>query len=815
LKDMKQSRTVILLLISLIIIILCTGCAKKLTSNVVRANQDDYSSYSKIIGKILPTYKIEESDNKVYYALENGNVAEAFDTQAVGAIETGIAKYWYPQYLATVIIALDRDQTDVGLTGWNDLYATQEEVSFSNTTGNVQMLTAAMSFGLEGENYTLSKAVDLLSKLHKNNILKINSFESPIIICYDYQAAELIKNGRNIEIVIPKEGTFTYKKGLLSNKKLDFKGNVNELLLESNFRLLDGESKHSIYPDESEYKKTSNVIDYNHFAKETQKAICFFERKVLKTKTLMSIDNREHLNFALVYIIVVTIWAISVLRRSIQKGIGYAAIFTGTTLNGWTLVRLIKYQIEDNPILTRYLWYAFYIFQLSLPLVLLWMAWAIDKPKEKILPPKWWRVMLVVIIFLVAFVFTNDIHGHVFKLDLSRYDWNINYGYGFGYYLILFVCMMNIIVMFMILIKKSLKNPRKKGFIFPIAFFLLFALYNYKYIMRDPVIYETDITIVTGIFTMLMFETCIQSGLIPVNTKYINLFKRSPLRMQIIDKEGKSILASANAEPFDNISLDKILNSSYPALIRQDDKSLLYVNCIPGGYAVWNEDISQLHHLNNKIKESTQMLREANNILAEEEKIKRSINEENTKTQLMTQLETEIAESVVKLTSMIEQLQHSKDNFKETTRIALLLCYIKRRCNLFFQEKETDIIDADKLINYINELFEITKRSNLQIAIINEINGSFAIRYGTLFYDLFNTIADLALEISCPYIIVQLCHEEENTAIHILPAKRIEKLAIDSKLSAAITAVKGMIDIKDLEDTKGISVYFPKGEAYD
>lgn len=137
----------------------------------------------------------------------------------------------------------------------------------------------------------------------------------------------------------------------------------------------------------------------------------------------MSINYGEHLYFALIYMSVVTLWSASVLRRSMQKGISYSAFFAGLILNGWALVRLIKYQIVVSDSLARYLWYSYYIFQLSLPLVILWMAWAVDKPEKETFPPKWWRTMAIFIGILIILVFTNDLHGLVFKLDLSRPDW--------------------------------------------------------------------------------------------------------------------------------------------------------------------------------------------------------------------------------------------------------------------------------------------------------------------------------------------------------------------------------------------------------
>jgi len=780
------------------ITVLFSACEKESTSKRIFCNLEDYLLYPKVIEESLPAYTIEQTKNKVYYGLDNGAVVEAFDTQALGAIETGIAKYWYPQYLATVIIAIDHNQTDTVLIGWNDLLDVQEEVGFLDRPGDLEMLTAAMSYGLEGEGYSLTKAMELLSSLHDDNRLKINSFESPITICYDYQAAALIENGRNIEIIIPKEGTYTYEKGLLSNEPLNFQGNIDQLLLQAKLRLLDGQSDFSTYPNETAYASAIRVTDYNYFAKSIRNVTCLMERRVYRSKRYMSIDNREHQHFALVYIIIITIWVAWVVRRSMQKGISYAAFFTGIILNGWILVRLIKYQIETFPALTRYLWYSFYIFQLSLSLVLLWMAWAIDKPEDKIMPPKWWQMMAVLISLLILLVFTNDLHGLVFHLDLSKADWDVDYSYGWGYYTVLFIGMTNLIAVFIILVQKSIRNPRKKGIVFPFAILFLFAAYTYGYIIRNPFVYETDLTIVTGVFTMLMFEGCIQSGLIPVNTKHIDLFTRSPLKMQIITKEGKVALASTP-----------------PASLLEEEDYMLFASPIPGGYAVWQEDVSKLYHLQKEIKESTQMLREANAILAEEEKLKRIMNEENAKDQLMEQLEVEIAENLEELSSRIEKLPQAKNHLKETTRIALLLCYIKRRCNLFFKEKETNTIFTDELMIYIDELSGIARYSNVQIVSTNEIKGSLNIRYGTLFYDFFYGIVDLAVQRGCPYIIGHLGMKKEFFTMRVLPSEDIPVLQLESRLIAGIAAAKGKIITKDLEDTMGISISFPKGGVAD
>jgi hypothetical protein len=323
-------------------------------------------------------------------------------------------------------------------------------------------------------------------------------------------------------------------------------------------------------------------------------------------------------------------------------------------------------------------------------------------------------------------------------------------------------------------------------------------------------VYETDLTIVTGIFVMLMFEACIHAGLIPVNTKYIQIFTRSPLKIQILNKEKEVAMISAIAERINKDTIEKVIASS-PFPVLQEDESLLYANPIPGGYALWSEDVSNIQQLQRDIKKSTKNLREANAMLAKEEKIKRTINERRAKDQLMKQLEGEIAENLKKLSTMIEKLEDAEDTSIETTRIALLLCYIKRRCNLFFKEKEMHSIEISELVLYIEELSDLAKKSNAHIITTNGIKENLPMRHATLFYDFFYSIIDLAVKKSCPYIIVNMETEEEWITMRILPSKDIGELESNSKFMNAVTIENGNIVRKNIEDTIGISISFPKG----
>lgn len=795
----------------LIVATFLTGCTKNLSSNNIAVIEDDNSLYSDVLKQALPTHLIENSYNSPYYHLEKGIISEAFDTQAVGALKTGIANYWYPQYLATVIIAINRDLTNISVTTWEDLFYIDEKVALYDLNHNVQMFMGAMSYGLEGPNYTLKKGIHLLETLHDNNLLEINSFDAPVIIAYDYQAVSLIEKGLNLDVIVPRDGTITYEKGLLSNVPLKLNDDINELLINSNLRTIDKQNNNSLYPNNLDYSTAVKVADYDHFAKTNQNAYRLIERQALNKKLFMSIGNREHILFAMISMMIVVIWTASIMRKSTQKMIRYSALSLGILLNVWILVRLIKYQIDLPTTFTRYLWYSFYLFQLLIPIILLWMAWSIDKPKDQYSPPKWLRLFSIVLIILIIFVFTNDIHGLVLNLDLTSLDWDINYSYGMGYYVVLFVSMMGLSLVFIILITKSLKNPSKLSFVFPSVIFIFFIIYTYKYINRDPFIYETDLTIITGMFTMLMFEACMYSGLIPKNTKYIKLFEQSPLKMQIINKDKEVVFKSPSATLHSKKMYEKAIAFS-PFGIIQDNQYLLFANPIAGGYSVWEEDISKLFKLHKEIQHSSQMLVEANSILLKEEEIKRRATEEYAKNKLIVELESEISYSINQMSKMIQNLSNSKTLKRDTSRLALMMCYIKRRSNLFFKQKESYVVQSEKLILYIEELSEIAKYLNAKITILHNIKGDIQTRHTIIFYNLFYSIIELASHTNEHYIIEYLEDEKELT-MRILASNGILILQDNLKFINYVSDAGGNFVVKDLDDMTSISISFLKDGA--
>ena len=806
----KRIARVMALMLLCLILFLLIGCASQSsTVNTVYCFDEKHSSYYNVVAQILPSAKVDRSNVPIPTLDEGALAVEVFSNQALPALEFGVAGYWYPQYLATVIIAVDRDKTDAVITGWRDLPDAGEVVGYAGIYAG-EMLFAAIAYGLEGENFSLRGAAELLAGLRTKGLFAFNSYDQPITICYDYQAMSMIMEGRNLEVIVPAEGTLTYERGLLSNVPLVFTDDADHLLFTAGFRLLDGHFGNAFTPPQIshtvEHENAFTVKDYEHLNRVCQDGTRILRRTVLLSRLYSSADGKEHVLFGLLYMILVVVWLSTVIRRAMQKSVRQSALLTAIILLGWMAVRMVKYQIED-PILNHYLWYIYYLFQLALPIVALYLAWSIDRQGD-MSPPKWLRAVAAFNGLLVLLTLTNDLHNLIFQIDFSNPNWANDYGYGFVFWIIQIACYLPLAAAVVIMLIKSARNPHKKGFVLPIVFLILLALYGFGYITRVPIAWESDFTMVIGVFTLLFFESAMRTGMIPVNTKYNAFFTHSPLAMRITDMAGKTVLSSMPDVEYDEGMLMSAL-ASYPLPAHPDENTLLYATSIAGGSAFWQEDITGLNQLHADVEDSVRSLTAVNAFLAEEEKIKRAITEETEKTRLMTEFEIEISGHTTRLSSMIEKIGSMAGQPKDTVILSLLLCYIKRQSNLFFREQETDIIPFDELAVYLDELADIASYADVKIITTGEIKKPVSVQKARLFYNFFYNAVDWAVNGRCPNMFAHLRAEKRSISMRLLPSADVRTFAPDTELSQAVASAGGVITLTDYDDSFGISLSFP------
>ena len=808
--------TKILLTAYILALIFILSACGETTAPAIMYSQSSPDGYKSAVTRALPDYPAAEKDASLLTHLKSGGAAEVFDAQALPAIKHGAAEYWHPHYTAAVVIAVDRDRTDAQIRGFGDLVSSGEMVSLVNDSPNVRLKFAAICYALEGENFALKKAADLLRTLRDNDNLNVTDNGAPVRICFDFEAAAAIENGENLEIIIPEEGTLSYDGGLLSLRPLKIAddGDVKiAISLENN--------SGNVNITNAQAELIHKLRDYDHFTAVMEDFSKTMRRRVLGIRLYSSADGREHHLFALVFIVAVIFWINSVTRRISQKGTRAAVLSAGLLLAGWTVVRMIKFNLENDTV-NRYLWYLYYLFLLAFPIVIVWIVWTADKPDSVMFPPAWWKALIAFHSILFALVMTNDVHRLVFSFDPRSRTWSRDYTYGIVYFIICASAASVTAAGMVSLAVKSKNVPRKGGYLFTAVFMIIITLYGVGYVARVPIAWESDLAIVVGAFIMLFLETLIRTGLIPVNTRYASLFAHSPLKMQIADTNGNVIVSSASTPVSADFVESFLKNPANP--VRGDDDTLVYADAIRGGAIIWHEDVSSLNKLHRDTLESIRRLETANSILAEEEAVKRSLSEAETGKALTEQLESEIKEKTALLSEMISSLPERGEiqKKKETARAALLLCCIKRKCNLFFREREffpahedaaQGKISADELAVYLDEAAEFAKYAGVKVICSSEVKDEIPFRKGALIYDFFCAILEFAAASETESaVIAHLLRKEGRLIFQILPSLDIRTFNIGD-LAESIENAGGTVMVKDLDGAVGISLSFTETDG--
>ena len=760
----------------------------------------------------FPAHMVDESDTHLIFdALHKGVSIEVFDTFALPLLATDTAEYWYPQYLTTVIIVVDRAQTDIGITGWANLSDAALPVGMTRVQPYANHIFAAIAYAIQGENFSLSAAAEVLAPLYEQGHLLLNSVDAPILICYDYQAAAMIQAGRNLEIIIPVEGTLTFERGLLSKEPVHLPDN-HDATVTAGFRLLDESNDINLYPPKESYRHSTKLQDYTHLNIELQSYIKVLRREVQHSWLYTSADGQEHHASALLYIAAIIIWGGTISHRAMQKSVRLSAMLTSIMLIGWVLVRMFKYLLLEESVAARYAWYGFYIFEFGLSLVLLWLASSIDKPVEDVAPPKWWKYFAIASGILTLGVMTNDFHQLAFAFDSASGNWNENYSYGPLYFAAIAAIAIQVLLSQIIMMKKCRKTPRNSIFIPPLTLYLLLGVYCVGYILRIPPAWPSDMTIVVGIFVLLSMEIYVRIGLIPVNTKYRQFFKGSPQKMQIIDHDGSTLLMAASSTAIDSEILTNLLANPGTSQAGGEDQ-ILYADPINGGTIVWYEDIRILNELNREIAESVERLKAANTILEKSMTSTRSLTMPIARLALFSELEKNIRRHLDELTDMLRHIPPKTEQTKYLARVAVLVCYVKRKCHLFFLAQRTEAITTNELAVYADELAEFAFFTGFSCACPCSLHGSISLRMATIIYDLIYAMFSYLYEQDAKSLMVKIGKENNSIVVSTMQDNRIPLPGLCKEMLSEIDTAGGTVsrEVLDWLDALGICITFPTG----
>ena len=430
-------------------------------------------------------------------------------------------------------------------------------------------------------------------------------------------------------------------------------------------------------------------------------------------------------------------WCVSIRRRILNTGIRKMLLTVGGLLLLWQVARIIKfdYVIVTEPI-GRYCWYSYYIAMILVPLIGVFVVDHIGKP-EGYRSPVWMRYLFIPALFLLGVVFTNDLHQLVFTFPGGFEAYNSGYGYGFMY--IPVMAWFFVLALFFVigLLVKS-RVPGSKRFqtmplliaVFGISFWTAYSL---GYI-------ECDLTAVDSLIIIMMLEGAIQSGLIPSNMNYRELFVKSTIAAQIVD--GQHIhYTSSNAAPLEK----SVMEQAKRGPVDLGD-TILHSQAIHGGHIFWQDDVKAIKDLAEHLRDANDTLGERYDLMKAEVELRERRLQAEEKSRLYDRIAQEIAPQLNKADELLQQSrEHPEKANALLSQVCVISAYIKRRANLILLGEEKTAVSARELESCLRESLDNLRLCGVITYLDCRCEWQAAVKQIIAMYDLFEEVTEKLL----------------------------------------------------------------------
>ena len=448
---------------------------------------------------------------------------------------------------------------------------------------------------------------------------------------------------------------------------------------------------------------------------------------------------------SLIYIALYIGWGISVSKRIIQVQVRHYLIAVSGLMVFWFVIRSMRYFFITDIGIARQLWYLYYLPMLFIPLFSLFVAISLGKPANARLSKTALLLLSIPTVLCLLLVLTNDLHQLVFSFPEGEVWTDDNMSYSFGYFFVIGWEILCSLAAFVIMIIKCRLSYRKKY----LPFLLLACSIVYALIYVSGVkwmqLIGGDITAAQCLMFTGILECCIQCGLIQTNTGYRAMFEAGSIGAQIVDTDWHIRYASSNAP---KLPSDRMRSAESEAA-KLDNNTLLRSSKIPGGHVLWQEDITDITALLEKLEENRKTISESNDVEQENYKTKVKINTVREKNRLYDRLQAQTAHQIELLDQLLTQYEAQSDpeiRRSLLAKAAVIGAYIKRRGNLMFIGEKSDVTDTAELTACLDESFANLELMGVECAIDIPDKNSIYTRDAIRVYDFFEAVTEEAMD---------------------------------------------------------------------
>jgi len=446
-----------------------------------------------------------------------------------------------------------------------------------------------------------------------------------------------------------------------------------------------------------------------------------------------------------VYLILLAGWWVALRRRIVQGNMRvfllaeHAVMLFGATVR-FLQDAYLSYSEYINISFMRISGYASVVPLLLLPLLGLYSSFGLGKPEEYRIDRKW-HYLSVPAGILILLMLTNESHNLIFHAledeALFLYfqpNWGIFIVFAWAFILL-------ISRILLIFLRSREMKAHTRFWIAPFIIAVSMMVYIIPYLTGS---FVTDFELVEFIISLffmevLVWESCILVGMVPVNTRYEEVFDLSTVAMQIMDREGRSLLRSACAP---ELSAEMFSALTREPNLRAPEGKELHIHPVKGGYAVWQSDISQIIEVMDEMQQSVERLENESDILRQEIKVQSenaAIKEQN---RIYDRLTDEVGDQLLLLHDLLKNQEQAVDKGVLFRKICLIGTYVKRRCNLRLIEQSDGRITDNDLALCFNELTACLRQMGVEADVLWNTTSALSSEFAIFTLDFFEFLLE-------------------------------------------------------------------------
>ncbi|MCR5391852.1 MAG: hypothetical protein K6E65_00945 [Olsenella sp.] len=525
------------------------------------------------------------------------------------------------------------------------------------------------------------------------------------------------------------------------------------------------------------------------------------------------------------------VWGFSVHVRCSDSHIRHCLKGVALLVGLWMLDVIVKYRHTiNNPQLTAFLWYLFYVPMTLIPLLCLLCALRASALDNKPWAPLLRRAAWATSIAIIALVLTNSFHLQVFSFDISRPDWQEVYVYNWGYWFAVAVYVAEYLGFFVLLFAAS--RRRLHGVIALLVMAAVpFVAYCLMYALRHEFAIKTNFSLNYSLTVVTLLELALDFGLLPSYSWYDEAFARLPLDLKVLDRDGLIAFATNSAGPVPAPVFDLTLRV---ARSRARDRvtrfrtsaiphTLFKVYGVSGGAALLAEDVTLLDEQRRVLTESQERLRRSNEVLRHESGVRRELWRLESEERLLSSIEGSISDKVSHMRELLAALPRGSEAGERAqrrdmlTEVKLLVAYCKRKGALVLSERSDPEFDRDRLQLVFNETASDLRSIGVDCAAVVNLDGELPSAVVSVLYDCLYDVASVALFAVDPILMLFVSgdekHVEMRAALDVaqMDAARLEAAA--ASLREDLKGSRGTLSLELSPTSLNAAIRMPVGAA--